>query len=68
MICFEQRQACMIPPTNSDNGELAFRALLDKLWGDTVTPWEWGGHGDVHRCEQKAAVASAPERMFFVGG
>jgi hypothetical protein len=42
MICLEQRQACMIPLTNSDNGELTFRALLDKLWGDTVTPWEWG--------------------------
>jgi hypothetical protein len=44
MICFEQRQACMILPTNSDNGELAFRALLEKLWGDTVTPWEWEGY------------------------
>jgi hypothetical protein len=44
MICFEQRQACMILPTNSDNGELAFRALLEKLWGDAVTPWEWEGY------------------------
>jgi CubicO group peptidase (beta-lactamase class C family) len=44
MICLEQRQACMIMLTNSDNGELAFRALLEKLWGDTVTPWEWEGY------------------------
>jgi len=44
MICFERRQACMILLTNSDNGELAFRALLEKIWGDTVTPWEWEGY------------------------
>ena len=44
MICFERRQACMILLTNSDNGELAFRALLEKILGDTVTPWEWEGY------------------------
>ena len=44
MICFERRKACMILLTNSDNGELAFRALLEKIWGDTVTPWEWEGY------------------------
>jgi CubicO group peptidase (beta-lactamase class C family) len=44
MICFERRQACMILLTNSDNGELAFRPLLEKILGDTVTPWEWEGY------------------------
>jgi hypothetical protein len=44
MICFERREACMILLTNSDNGELAFRALLEKILGDTVTPWEWEGY------------------------
>jgi CubicO group peptidase (beta-lactamase class C family) len=44
MICFERRQACMIVLTNSDNGELAFRPLLEKIFGDTVTPWEWEGY------------------------
>jgi CubicO group peptidase (beta-lactamase class C family) len=44
MICFEKRQACMIVLTNSDNGELAFRALFEKILGDTVTPWEWEGY------------------------
>ena len=44
IICFEQRQACMILLTNSDNGELAFRPLLEKILGDTVTPWEWEGY------------------------
>jgi CubicO group peptidase (beta-lactamase class C family) len=43
-ICFERRQACMIILTNSDNGELAFRALLETILGDTVTPWEWEGY------------------------
>jgi CubicO group peptidase (beta-lactamase class C family) len=44
MICFERRQACMIILTNSDNGELAFRSLLEGILGDTVTPWEWEGY------------------------
>jgi CubicO group peptidase (beta-lactamase class C family) len=44
ILCFEQRQACMILLTNSDNGELAFRPLLEKIFGDTVTPWEWEGY------------------------
>jgi hypothetical protein len=33
MICFERRKACMILLTNSDNGELVFRALLEKNMG-----------------------------------
>ena len=33
MICFERRQACTIVLTNSDNGELAFRRLFEKIWG-----------------------------------
>lgn len=44
MICFERRRACMILLTNSDNGELAFRELLEGIWGDTETPWEWEGY------------------------
>jgi CubicO group peptidase (beta-lactamase class C family) len=44
MICFERRQACMILLTNSDNGELSFRALFEGILGDTVTPWEWEGY------------------------
>lgn len=44
MICFQRRQACMILLTNSDNGELAFRPLLERILGDTVTPWEWEGY------------------------
>jgi hypothetical protein len=41
MICFPGKQTCMILLTNSDNGELAFRPLLEKILGDGVTPWEW---------------------------
>jgi CubicO group peptidase (beta-lactamase class C family) len=44
MICFESRKACMILLTNSDNGELTFRPLLETILGDTVTPWEWEGY------------------------
>jgi CubicO group peptidase (beta-lactamase class C family) len=41
LICFERTRDCMILLTNSDNGELAFRPLLEGILGDTVTPWEW---------------------------
>ncbi len=44
IICFERRQTCMILLTNSDNGELAFRPLLEGILGDPVTPWEWEGY------------------------
>ena len=44
IICFQQRQACMILLTNSDNGERTFRTLLEQIFGDTVTPWEWEGY------------------------
>jgi CubicO group peptidase (beta-lactamase class C family) len=44
IICFERQKSCMILLTNSDNGELAFRPLLETILGDTVTPWEWEGY------------------------
>jgi hypothetical protein len=44
MICFAQTKSCMILLTNSDQGELAFRPRLEKIRGDTVTPWEWEGY------------------------
>ena len=44
MVCFTRKRDCMIILTNSDNGEFAFRPLLEKLLGDTVTPWEWEGY------------------------
>jgi CubicO group peptidase (beta-lactamase class C family) len=44
MICFERARSCMVILTNSDNGELAFRPLLEGILGDTVTPWEWEGY------------------------
>lgn len=44
IVCFERQKSCMILLTNSDNGELAFRPLLEHILGDTVTPWEWEGY------------------------
>lgn len=48
MICFERKKTCMILLTNSDNGELAFRPLLETILGDTVTPWEWEGYSPAY--------------------
>jgi CubicO group peptidase (beta-lactamase class C family) len=44
VICFTRHQDCMVLLTNSDNGELAFRPLLEQLLGDTVTPRTWEGY------------------------
>jgi CubicO group peptidase (beta-lactamase class C family) len=44
LLCFERRQACMILLTNSDNGEAAFKTLLEGIFGESVTPWEWEGY------------------------
>ncbi len=44
IVCFLKSKDCMILLTNSDNGELAFRPLLETILGDTVTPWEWEGY------------------------
>ncbi|HWF65712.1 MAG TPA: serine hydrolase domain-containing protein [Acidobacteriaceae bacterium] len=41
LICFTRSGTCMILLTNSNNGTLAFRPLLEKLIGDNATPWEW---------------------------
>jgi CubicO group peptidase (beta-lactamase class C family) len=43
-ICFPQRRDCMVILTNSDNGEFAFRPLLEQVFGNTVTPWVWEGY------------------------
>jgi CubicO group peptidase (beta-lactamase class C family) len=44
VICFIRHRDCMVLLTNSDNGELAFRPLLEQLLGDIVTPWTWEGY------------------------
>lgn len=54
MICFEQSRTCMIVLTNSDNGELAFRALFEEIIGDTVTPWEWEGYTPLYIAASRA--------------
>ncbi len=44
LVCFTRHRDCMVILTNSDNGELAFKPLLEGILGDTVTPWEWEGY------------------------
>ncbi len=44
IICFERKKSCMVILTNSDNGERTFRPLLETLFGNTVTPWDWHGY------------------------
>lgn len=44
MICFAEKKDCMVLLTNSDNGERAFRPLMERIFGNTFTPWEWEGY------------------------
>ena len=34
----------MVMLANSDNGEWAFRPLLEQVFGNDVTPWVWEGY------------------------
>jgi CubicO group peptidase (beta-lactamase class C family) len=43
-ICFPRSGDSMIVLTNSDNGELAFRPLVETLLGDAGIPWVWEGY------------------------
>lgn len=40
-ISFPEKKISMIIMCNSGNGERIFKELLEKLIGDTFTPWEW---------------------------
>ncbi len=44
MVCFQRSKSCMILLTNSDNGEMAFQPLLERILGATVIPFEWEGY------------------------
>ncbi len=44
MICFPRRKDCIVILTNSDNGAWVFRPLMEAVFGNTVTPWEWEGY------------------------
>ncbi|MEO6135006.1 MAG: serine hydrolase domain-containing protein, partial [Ginsengibacter sp.] len=43
-INFIDKGISIIIMTNSANGELIFKELLEKLIGDTFTPWKWEGY------------------------
>ena len=40
-INFVDQKTSIIIMTNSDNGESIFKDLLEKVIGDTITPWQW---------------------------
>ncbi len=44
MICFPRRKDCIVLLSNSDNGDRVFRPLMEAVFGNTVTPWEWEGY------------------------
>jgi len=43
-VNFIDQKISIIIMTNSDNGERIFKDLLEKVIGDTYTPWEWEGY------------------------
>ena len=40
-VNFPDKNIAIIIMTNSANGELIFKELLEKIIGDTFTPWQW---------------------------
>lgn len=43
-INFPEKGTGIILMTNSSNGESIFREVLEKVIGDTFTPWQWEGY------------------------
>jgi CubicO group peptidase (beta-lactamase class C family) len=43
LLCFLRTRTCLVVLANSDNGEFAFRALVQTLLGTDAVPWEWEG-------------------------
>lgn len=44
LLCFERQKSCLVLLANSDNGELAFRPLVNALLGTDDIPWRWEGY------------------------
>lgn len=44
LIAFDDRGLAVVLMSNSDNGETIFRAVLDKVMKNDVTPWAWEGY------------------------
>ena len=53
-VNFIDQKTSMIIMTNSDNGEKIFKELLEKIIGDTFTPWEWEGYIPYDKIEPKS--------------
>ena len=43
LLCFLRQRSCIVLLANSDNGEFAFRALVNGLFGTDDVPWTWEG-------------------------
>ena len=44
LLCFPRQRSCLVLLANSDNGEFAFRPLVQSLLGTDAVPWEWEGY------------------------
>ncbi len=43
LLCFLRQRSCIVLLANSDNGEFAFRPLVNALLGTDDVPWTWEG-------------------------
>jgi CubicO group peptidase (beta-lactamase class C family) len=44
LLCFARQRSCLVLLANSDNGEFAFRPLVNALLGTDDVPWTWQGY------------------------
>lgn len=43
-LCVQDKQACILLLSNSDNAESIFKPLVEVLMGDVRLPWRWEGY------------------------
>lgn len=44
LLCYPRQRSCLVLLANSDNGEFAFRELVNVLLGTDDVPWAWEGY------------------------
>ena len=48
-VCFDARKTCLLVLTNSSNGHILFKDLLEAVLADRFTPWNWDDYIPFYR-------------------
>lgn len=64
-VNFIDKKISIIIMTNSNNGEKIFKDLLEKIIGDTYTPWKWEGYISYYLIEPASIGVYIYDIIFF---